>query len=258
MAPANPAPVALVHAPELQADGSYSRLWQLNLIHCTLVPGWSVDAERRSRLPRPADAGRRARRPRRSQRPARILGAVRVSRLATFTATDSILDATVPPASPTPRPIGATTGPSGGALTLVGCTVIGKVHATLFPLISDTILWAWLTPADDPKLWPASVDRRPQAGGLRPLQLSAHRRHHAAPLPMRREGPRRTRSRSSSRCATDGPATASCSPPPTTASAAAPTTAARWASSTTCSTPSAKPTCAFGCRSICRSGWSSA
>jgi hypothetical protein len=65
-------------------------------------------------------------------------------------------------------PDAATTGPSGGALTLVGCTVIGKIHATLFSLISDSILWSWLTPADDAKLWPASVltDRR-QAGCVR-------------------------------------------------------------------------------------------
>ena len=41
-APGSPAPIALVHAPELQADGSFSRLGQLNLVHCTLVPGWSA------------------------------------------------------------------------------------------------------------------------------------------------------------------------------------------------------------------------
>ncbi len=167
MAPANPAPIALVHAPELKADGTYSRLGQLKLTHCTLLPGWSVTPQGESvyydqatLVAEPAGLQITAARS--------ILGPVRCSRTAAFTATDSILDATAPTGVVYMAPDSSTTGPSGGVLTLVGCTVIGKVHATLFSLISDSILWSWLTPTDDPKLWPASVisDRR-QAGCVR-------------------------------------------------------------------------------------------
>ncbi|MGF6854011.1 hypothetical protein [Paraburkholderia sp. CI3] len=167
MAPATPAPIALVHAPELKADGSYSRLGQLNLTHCTLVPGWSVTPQGEPVFPdqvtlvaEPAGLQMTAARS--------ILGPVRCSRMSAFTATDSILDAADPTGVAYMAPDSSTTGPSGGALTMVGCTVIGKIHAALFSLISDSILWSWLAPADDPKLWPASVisDRR-QAGCVR-------------------------------------------------------------------------------------------
>ena len=165
--PANPAPIALIHAPEQQADGSFSRLAQLNLIHCTLVPGWSVATtgaphflDQPTLVAEPTSLAVTAARS--------ILGAVRVNRLAGFTATDSILDSTAPTGVAYAAPSSATTGPSGGALTLVGCTVIGKMHATLFPLISDTIIWAWLSPTDDPKLWPAPlIADRKQSGCVR-------------------------------------------------------------------------------------------
>jgi hypothetical protein len=166
-APATPTPIALVHAPELKADGSYSRLGQLKLTHCTLVPGWSVTPlgepvfpDQATLVVEPAGLQVTAARS--------ILGVVRCSRTAVFTATDSILDAASPTGVAFTAPDSSPTGPSGGALTLVGCIVIGKIHATLFSLISDSILWSWLTPADDPKLWPASVisDRR-QAGCVR-------------------------------------------------------------------------------------------
>jgi hypothetical protein len=49
----------------------------------------------------------------------------------------------------------------GGSLTLQGCTVIGKVHATLFTLISDSIVWAGLASGDT---WtaPLLADRKQQ------------------------------------------------------------------------------------------------
>jgi len=165
--PDAPALIALVHAPELKADGSYSRLSQLSLTHCTLLPGWSVTPSGDPVFPDPptlvAEPSGLQVTVARS-----IVGAVRCCRTAAFTATDSILDAASPTGVAYAAPDAATTGPSGGALTLVGCTVIGKIHATLFSLISDSILWSWLTPADDAKLWPASVltDRR-QAGCVR-------------------------------------------------------------------------------------------
>ena len=36
----------------------------------------------------------------------------------------------------------STEPPAAGALTLQGCTVVGKVHATLLSLVSDSIFWA--------------------------------------------------------------------------------------------------------------------
>lgn len=156
-----------MHAPELNADGTYSRLSQLGILHCTLVPGWSVDPHGTPNFPdqptllvEPAGLQVTAARS--------ILGDVRVSRLATFVATDTILDSASPTGIAYSAPDNAPTGNSGGALTLVGCTVIGKIRSTLFSLISDTILWCWLTPTDNATLWPASVVAdRCQAGCVR-------------------------------------------------------------------------------------------
>jgi hypothetical protein len=57
-------------------------------------------------------------------------------------------------------------GVSGGAaLTLSGCTVVGKVHATLLSLVSDSIVWAALAAADT---WAAGlVADRKQEGCVR-------------------------------------------------------------------------------------------
>ena len=191
-APTTPAPIALVHAPELQADGSFNRLSQLNLVHCTLVPGWSVATNGAPPFPRPAHAGRRTRQPRRHRRPQHPRRRAHQPAGQLHRNRQHPGCAPARPPSPTPHPTGAITGPSGGALTLIGCTVIGKVHATLFPLISDSILWAWLDPSRRPEILARPADRRPQAIRLRPLQLSAHRRHHSTPVPVRRESPERT------------------------------------------------------------------
>ncbi|HET6293048.1 MAG TPA: hypothetical protein VFG33_06725, partial [Kribbella sp.] len=162
--PATPSPVALVHAPALLTDGSYSHLAQLNLTHCALVPGWSVKPQGEPLFPtsptllvEPAGLHVIVARS--------ILGPVRATRLVIFTASDSIIDATAPTDIAYSAPDAAVDGPSGGELTLVGCTVIGKVHATLFTLISDSIFWAWLAPGDT---WvaPMIADRK-QAGCVR-------------------------------------------------------------------------------------------
>jgi hypothetical protein len=49
----------------------------------------------------------------------------------------------------------------GGALTLLGCTVVGKVHATVLSLVSDSIFWGALTAGDT---WETALisDRRQQ------------------------------------------------------------------------------------------------
>ena len=74
-----------------------------------------------------------------------ILGAIRAGALATVSASDSIIDAT----GRTEVAYAAVDGASGGAaLTLSGCTVVGKVHAALLSLVSDSIVWAALAAAD--------------------------------------------------------------------------------------------------------------
>jgi hypothetical protein len=68
-----------------------------------------------------------------------ILGAVRAPPLVSVSLTDSILDGCSQTGVAYAAPDGAT---GGGALTLVGCTAVGKVRAQLLELVSDSIVWA--------------------------------------------------------------------------------------------------------------------
>jgi hypothetical protein len=65
----------------------------------------------------------------------------------------------------------------GGALSLEGCTVVGKVYASLLALVSDSIFWAWLSSADvaaTPPAWSAPVwSLRRQQGCVRFSYLPA-------------------------------------------------------------------------------------
>ncbi len=73
----------------------------------------------------------------------------------------------------------------GAALTLSGCTVVGKVHAALLSLVSDSIVWAALAAADT---WTAGlVADRKQEGCVR-FSFLPYRLGHAAPLRVRRAG----------------------------------------------------------------------
>ena len=91
-----------------------------------------------------------------------ILGAVRSHPRATFTATDSVIDATAPEGVAYAALDGE--GP-GAALTLDACTVFGKIHASEMPLVSNSILLAVLTAADT---WAAPVRaERKQTGCVR-------------------------------------------------------------------------------------------
>jgi hypothetical protein len=87
-----------------------------------------------------------------------ILGGLRTEEGITVTIADSILDA----ANQSNIAYSASDGISGGgALTLTGCTVIGKVHATLLALVSDSIFCAALS---TPDTWPFPLwsDRKQQ------------------------------------------------------------------------------------------------
>lgn len=148
-------PPALIHSP----GGAANQLTRLGLTHLTVVPGWALGP---LGAPQPAYQGlptiliegsgvelviQKS-----------IVGGIFLGGYSTAQISDSVVDATARnavacmappnPATPAPEP--------AGALTLIGCTVIGKVHASLLQLVSNSIIWAELAPADhntDPPLW---------------------------------------------------------------------------------------------------------
>jgi hypothetical protein len=134
------APVALAHVPAAAAN----QLSQLQLTHCTLDPGQTgLVAE----VPNLQVVVQKS-----------ILGPMRVQQLATSKLTDSIVDAGGSTAVAYANLDGSS---GGGSLTLEGCTAVGKIHATLLALISDSIVWAQLAAGDT---WTASLwaDRKQQ------------------------------------------------------------------------------------------------
>ena len=161
MAPGSPSPAALVHLPATRPGGTANLLSGLSLTDCTLVPGWSVSPDGQPRyggdpvlIAEPAGVAVSITRS--------ILGAIRADALATVAVSDGIVDAT----GRTDVAYAALDGVSGGApLTLTGCTVVGKVHAVLLSLVSDSIVWAALAAAD---AWAAGlVADRKQEGCVR-------------------------------------------------------------------------------------------
>lgn len=158
-----PAPRGLLHVPALRPTNVPNLLSGVTLTHCTLVPGWSLDAHG---APQHADSpaiyvdasgvsvvGQRA-----------IVGPVLAPELATVALTDSIIDSTLVTGVAYAAPDGKS---GGGALTLVACTVIGKVHASLLSLVSDSIVWGALAPGDASPWVSALVADRKQEGCVR-------------------------------------------------------------------------------------------
>jgi hypothetical protein len=144
MTPASPSSAALVHVPLKRPDRSDNLLEALNVLHCTLVPGWSVSPDGTPRFAGTpvlvAEAATTTVTVKRS-----ILGAVRAGEFVTVSAFDSIIDST----DPTNVAVADPNGVSGvGTLTLDGCTVVGKVHAVLLRLVSNSIIWAGLLAGD--------------------------------------------------------------------------------------------------------------
>src|SRR5262249_9327536 len=143
--PGAPLPAALLHVP------STSQLTHLGLTHSTLVPGWALLP---NGDPDPTYFGL----PTLLVEPSgieiivqkSILGGMRINVEATAKLSDSIMDATdmtavayvasIDPIANRPQP--------GGALTMIGCTVVGKVYSELLTLVSDSIIWAALSAAD--------------------------------------------------------------------------------------------------------------
>jgi len=187
MAPGSP-PIALVHVPALAPNTSKNSLGQLSITHCTLVPGWRVDAQGQPHfgasptlVAEPAGLEVIAEKS--------ILGGIRAALLVTVCASDSIIDAT-------DRTLvayaGLNSASGGGALTLQGCTVIGKVHATLLSLVSDSIFWGGLT-AGDTWTTPLVADRKQEgcvrfsflpAGARTPRRFECVQQALASPQPL--------------------------------------------------------------------------
>jgi hypothetical protein len=161
-APATPSPAALVRVPARLTDGTLNLLGQLSVTNCALVPGWiAIDG-----TPNSPDAPGLIAEPAGLQVEIKlsITGAIEAGEFVTVNACDSIIDATANTGVAYSSPNAANNG-AGGALTLVGCTVVGKVHATELTLVSNCIFWSKLAAADT---WaaPLIADRR-QAGCVR-------------------------------------------------------------------------------------------
>jgi hypothetical protein len=188
MAPASSSPIALLHVPKLAADGSGNGLGQMDIIHCTLVPGWSVDSQGQPNfgahpvlVAEPSGLKVTIEKS--------ILGGIRIGPLATVCASDSIVDAT----DRTYVAYAGLDGASGGgALTLEGCTVIGKVHATLLSLVSNSTFWAGLASGDS---WTTALiaDRKQEgcvrfsflpAGARTPRRFECVEQSLASPQPL--------------------------------------------------------------------------
>jgi hypothetical protein len=163
LAPVSPSPETLVHAPTFQSNGTLNRLGQLNVTNCTLVPGWSDALGTDSIKPTP---------PSLIAEPSglevaltlSICGPIESGEFVTVCACESILDARNNTQIAYTSVNGANHG-AGGALTLTGCTVIGKVHAVQLTLVSNCIFWSKLA-LNDTWTAPLIADRK-QAGCVR-------------------------------------------------------------------------------------------
>lgn len=146
----------LVRVPAT-ASGQPNQLSLLRLTHCTLVPGWALKPGGDAQFPgQPVFvtelAGPQV------EISKSILGTIRAPELAALKISDSFVDAN----DATGVAFAALDGAgAGAALTLTGCTLIGKIHSTLLSLVSNAIIWAGLA-AGDPWKAPLWADRKQQ------------------------------------------------------------------------------------------------
>jgi hypothetical protein len=166
-----PKPPALLTAP----DETSNQLASLNVVHCTFVPGWALKSDGD---PRAAYQGLPSVRVAQSglafAAQNSIFGGLFVDAEATASLTNCIIDATGPTLAAYVAGVnGANQQPSaGGALTLVGCTVIGLVYASVLTLVSDCIFWSELPqtpcvilPLDPPPFESVYYTTPPDANG---------------------------------------------------------------------------------------------
>jgi hypothetical protein len=159
--PASPIPACLIRVPAHLAAGGASQLNSFGILHSTLVPGWALTSTGAPQfatqpgliveLPGVQAAIQQS-----------IVGAIRAHELATVSVADSIVDAC---GSSNVAYAALDGAGGGGALTMQGCTAVGKVHATLLSLVSNCIVWAQSPPSDT---WAAALwaDRK-QEGCVR-------------------------------------------------------------------------------------------
>ena len=163
MQPASPSPQAPVHLPDLRPDSTPNLLSAFNLTDCTLVPGWSLDPQGKPNFAtapaiKAEPAGTKVTITR------SIVGSILCTKFTTVSATNSILDAT----DATNVAYAALDGAAGGgALTLSGCTVVGKVHASVLTLVENSIVWGALAAGDKAPWVSALVADRKQEGCVR-------------------------------------------------------------------------------------------
>lgn len=168
-----------VEVPVGVSPGVRNQLGRLELLHSTLVPGGTLDAEGNPATPEAVSLVI-------EQASVNcyieksITGGLRAAAESSLDLRDSIVDATSIEAV-------AYAGPdslaAGAALTCTSCTIIGKVHARQFETVSNSILLARLLPVDS---WNAPVwVERKQTGCVRfsflPFNSIAPRRFHCQP-----------------------------------------------------------------------------
>ena len=136
------------------ASGAGNQLRRLRLAHCTLIPGQRLTPDGN-----PATPGAESLRVELPQVTVEIdrsiVGALRIDSRADAVIADSIVDANADDA----MAYAATDGASAGAsLTMHRSTVVGRVHATVLHLVSDSLLAA-RPPAGDPTAQPVRAVR---------------------------------------------------------------------------------------------------
>jgi hypothetical protein len=171
----------IVGAPLAVPATAGNTLATLRLTHCTLVPGITLDGDGMPQQPGVpsldiAIAGLTVDIDR------CILGAIRAHEHATVRIGDSLVDANDATAVAFAAPDGSA---PGAALSIVASTVRGKIHATEFALVSNSILLAALASGDG---WSAPVrTARKQVGCVRfswlPPTAVVPARHHCQPDP---------------------------------------------------------------------------
>lgn len=166
-------------APLQVPTGAGNALARLELSHCTLVPGISLDAAGQPQQPNAASLlleipGLEV------QIDRCLLGAIRAHEHAQVAASDSLIDATARDGVAFAAGDGAS---PGAVLSLSACTLVGKVHTAEVGLISNSILFAALAQGDS---WAVPVRAaRKQVGCVRfswlPFNSRVPRRHRCQP-----------------------------------------------------------------------------
>ena len=166
---------AVVEVPDVGGN----LLDRLSIIHCTLVPGITLSTAGEPLQPI-ASSLNLALAGLETEVEKSIIGAVRSHARGSFSASDSIIDATARDdvayaASDDESP--------GAAMSLVACTVIGKLHCSELVLVSNSILFAALAAGDT---WAAPVRaERKQVGCIRfswlPFESIVPTRHRCQP-----------------------------------------------------------------------------